>query len=110
MNPFIGYYLTYGVESMEFFTNLLRKLRRPKTKPVKENKIMGLDVPITSYGTPGAYQRFLIKNMYGKDKRPVYSKRFEGDLLNGWEEDGEPNKVSLTALHRTKRVPPDDIQ
>ena len=32
MNPFIGYCLTYGVVSMEFFTNLLRKLRRPKSR------------------------------------------------------------------------------
>ena len=103
MSHCIGLYLTYGVVSMEFFTNLLRKLRRSKTKPVKENKTMGLDVPITSYGNPGAYQQYLTNAMYGNAKRPVYTKRFERDLLNGWEEDGEPNKVSLTALHKLKK-------
>ena len=107
MSLLIGLYLTYGVAFMEFFTNLLRKLRRSKTKPVKE-EIKAKDV--SSYGKPlglsgaGAYQQALVNAMYGKDKRPVYTKRFEGDLLNGWEEDGEPGS------YIGKRRPPDDIQ
>ena len=100
MSLLIGLYLTYGVAFMEFFTNLLRKLRRSKTKPVKEK----VEVKPIGLSGAGAYQQALVNAMYGKDKRPVYTKRFEGDLLNGWEEDGEPGS------YIGKRRPPDDIQ
>ena len=85
---------------MSFLINLLRKLRRSKTKPVKEK----VEVKPIGLSGAGAYQQYLVNAMYGNDKRPVYSKRFQGDLLNGWEEDGEPG------THLGKRNPPDDIQ
>ena len=103
MSLLIGLYLTYGVAFMEFFTNLLRKLRLSKTKPVKE-KIKAEEVKPLGVSGAGAYQQYLVNAIYGKDKRPVYTKRFEGDLLNGWEEDGEPGS------YLGKRTPPDDIQ
>jgi len=77
---------------MAFLTNLLRKLRRPKTKNVKE-KIKPDE--ISSYGFPGTYRAMLIDAM-GKDDEP---KGFQGDLLNGWEEDGEPGQRLVEPKH-----------
>jgi len=67
---------------MGLLTNLLRKLRYPKTKNVKEKT----KPEISSYGMNGTYRAMLIDAMK-KDERP---RHFKGDMLNGWEHDGEP--------------------
>jgi hypothetical protein len=98
MNPSIGRYLTYGVWDMASFidrmNNLLRKLRWSKSKPVKEKKNVSLK------GWNGIYREMLIDTMNKEDK-PIH---FQGDLLNGWEHDGEP----MPKHWHSNYFPPDD--
>jgi hypothetical protein len=93
MNPLIGYYLTYGVASMEFFTNLLRKLRRPKTRTYRYE--------------PRLSEMNRLKEEMNKKPKPTH---FEGDMLNGWEHDGNPEPTAWSRGYMTKRTPPDDVQ
>ena len=90
MNPSIGSYLTYGVIFMEFFTNLLRKLRLSKTRKMKEEP-KTTDVP------------------YEQDSIPA--------SMKSWTDDGIPQATTwhrgyMCGVHHfhNKRTPPDDIQ
>ena len=61
---------------MALFTNLLRKLRFSKTSNDKEKISLNNE----------SYRASLLRAIKQNDS----STGFQGDLFNGWEEDGEP--------------------
>ena len=68
---------------MSFLTNLLRKLRRPKSETTAETERL---------------ER--LREVMDKKPRPLH---FQGDLLNGWEHDGEPKAWHSNYLDRRKK-------
>lgn len=78
---------------MEFFTNLLRKLRRPKTETTETLKNLRLIEQETL-----RKQRIL-----DEINRPRKQRHFQGDIFNGWEHDGEPKAWHSNYLDRRKK-------
>lgn len=68
---------------MSFLTNLLRKLRRPKTETTAETERLNR-----------------IRKVMDEPRKP---RHFQGDLLNGWEHDGEPKAWHSNYLDRRKK-------